>query len=191
MPVPTAAQRAYPRTDFKTTKPGKSRQNEKLKPGWETGSRLVGRDAPRHPAAGEITACRHIPISCSERSAPREATRALHFAADGVKRVDDSPIWHGEMDVLERYATSRQDRWHRLRLYSTAEPCSMCLAAILWAGVPEVVYGTSIATLRELGWQQFSLSSDELLAGAPFANCHIMGGVLADQCDALFRKAKG
>ena len=112
-------------------------------------------------------------------------------AADGVNRVDDSPIWHGEMVVLERYATSRQDRWHRLRLYSTAEPCSMCLAAILWAGVPEVVYGTSIATLRELGWQQFSLSSDELLAGTPFANCHITGGVLADECDALFREAKG
>jgi tRNA(Arg) A34 adenosine deaminase TadA len=66
----------------------------------------------------------------------------------------------------------------------------MCQAAIIWAGIPEVVFGTSIATLKELGWEQFHLRAIDVEKRAAFAECQIVGGVLAEQCDQLFKEAK-
>ena len=114
---------------------------------------------------------------------------ADRIVAVGVNRTRESPIWHGEIDALHRCASLHPSPdWARLELYTTAEPCPMCQAAILWAGIPRVVYGTSIATLRALGWSQIDLSAAELTARAPFAECEIVGGVLRAECDSLFRE---
>jgi tRNA(Arg) A34 adenosine deaminase TadA len=110
--------------------------------------------------------------------------------AEGVNRSRDNPTWHGEIVALNAYAASGQRHWDRLRLFTTAEPCCMCQAAILWARIPEVVFGTSVATLRRLGWNQFDCTADEVVALASFTHCKIIGGVLADECDRLFEQAR-
>jgi tRNA(Arg) A34 adenosine deaminase TadA len=66
----------------------------------------------------------------------------------------------------------------------------MCQAAILWAGIPEVVYGTSVEKLVELGWNQFDLRATTVIASAPFAQCKITGGILAEECDQLFKQGR-
>ncbi len=109
---------------------------------------------------------------------------------EGLNRSAENPILHGEIDAINRYAGSGLNRWGHLRLYTTAEPCCMCQSAIIWAGIPEVVFGTSIAKLVELGWNQFRLSATEVAASAAFARCKIIGGVLADECDRLFEMAR-
>ena len=76
--------------------------------------------------------------------------------------------------------------WGRLTLYTTAEPCPMCMAAILWAGIPRVVFGTSIRQLQRLGWHQIDITSEEVVRRTPFRSCTLVGGVLAAECDALF-----
>ncbi len=94
---------------------------------------------------------------------------------------------HGEMDAIVRYADLGANRWGNLRLYTTAEPCCMCQAAIIWAGIPEVVYGTSVEKLVELGWNQFDLRATTVIDSASFAKCKIVGGILAEECDRLFK----
>ena len=66
----------------------------------------------------------------------------------------------------------------------------MCQGAILWAGIPEVVFGTSIRTLVQLGWSQIDIKAEEVARRAPFAQCTLIGGVLERECDALFQAAR-
>lgn len=109
---------------------------------------------------------------------------------EGLNHSAKNPTLHGEMDAINRYAESGRGRWSHLTLYTTAEPCCMCQAAILWAGIPNVVFGTSIRTLTELGWNQFKLTAEDISIAADFANCEIIGGVLEAECDSLFQAVK-
>jgi tRNA(Arg) A34 adenosine deaminase TadA len=108
--------------------------------------------------------------------------------AEGLNEAGINPIWHGEMTAL-RNLDGSADR-SRLTLYTTAEPCPMCMAAILWAGVGEVVYGTSIPTLISLGWPQIVLRAEEVATRANFAACQLRGGILEPECDVLFANSR-
>ncbi len=111
--------------------------------------------------------------------------------AEGVNRWRENPIWHGEIDAINRCAaTSPGIDWSQLRLYTTAEPCCMCQGAILWTGIPEVIFGTSIRTLQRMGWNQIDILAEEVAGRAPFATCRLIGGVLEKECDALFEAAR-
>ena len=115
--------------------------------------------------------------------------RSGEIVAEGLNRSHDNPVLHGELDAINRCAAEHPGiDWSRLRLYTTAEPCCMCQGAILWAGIREVIYGTSIRRLVELGWKQIDIPSEEVTRRTPFADCRIQGGVLAGLCDGLFRR---
>ncbi len=109
--------------------------------------------------------------------------------AEGLNQTAKNPIVHGEIDAINRYANKSSNRWSRLRLYTTAEPRCMCQSAIIWADIPEVVFGTSIEKLVEFGWNQFNRQAIDVTESALFARCHVVGGVLADECDRLFEAA--
>lgn len=108
------------------------------------------------------------------------------IVAEGLNEAGSNPIWHGEMTAL-RNLDGSADR-SRLTLYTTAEPCPMCTAAILWTGIGEVAYGTSIPTLISLGWPQIVLRAEEVATRANFAACTLTPGLLETECDALFRR---
>ena len=139
---------------------------------------------------------RAITLAAASPSAPFAAilvdTNTHEVVAEGINRHGENPTWHGEIDAINCYAAAGQDvNWARLRLYSTAEPCCMCQGAILWAGIPEVVFGTSIRTLKQLGWKQIDIAAKEVSQRTPFTQCRIHGGVLEAGCDQLFRRAMG
>jgi tRNA(adenine34) deaminase len=63
--------------------------------------------------------------------------------ARGANRTiaGDDPTLHAEIVALRRGARRRGNyRLPGTRLYVTLEPCPMCLGALLWARVDEVVY---------------------------------------------------
>ncbi|MFC2112213.1 nucleoside deaminase [Bacteroidota bacterium] len=66
--------------------------------------------------------------------------------ASGVNTVadDNDPTAHAEVNAI-RAATSKLKRFHLedCILYTTCEPCPMCLGAVYWAGLPEIYYGNS------------------------------------------------
>lgn len=110
--------------------------------------------------------------------------------AEGVNHTRDGPIWHGEMDAIQRCAATNPGiDWSRLALYTNAEPCPMCFGAILWANIGAVVFGTSIRTLQKLGWPQIDIHAEEMARRTPFCKCQLVGGILEAECDALFAAA--
>ena len=38
-------------------------------------------------------------------------------------------------------------------IYTTAEPCPMCLGAILWAGIDKVFYGCNVLDTEDIGFK--------------------------------------
>jgi len=75
-------------------------------------------------------------------------------------------------------------------LYTTAEPCPVCQSAVEWAGIPWVVYGSSIPFLQGLGWWQIDIRAGEVARRTPFRRTAVLGGVLAKECNALFEAAQ-
>lgn len=69
-----------------------------------------------------------------------------------VKRKD--PTCHGEMMAI-RDACGTLDTFDLsgCELYTTGEPCPMCMGAIMWANIPRVYYGCDIADTEEIGFR--------------------------------------
>ncbi|MFE1599505.1 nucleoside deaminase [Methylobacterium sp. ID0610] len=66
--------------------------------------------------------------------------------AEGANRVvaENDPTWHGEMEAI-RKACKAQGSF-KLRdavLYTSAEPCPMCMAAAYWAGIKAIYYAST------------------------------------------------
>ena len=66
----------------------------------------------------------------------------------------------------------------------------MCMSAIIWTRIPEVVYGTSVEELIKLGVNQFRLDSSHGRP-APLYSQDV-GGVLkrAERSDAIARASR-
>jgi tRNA(adenine34) deaminase len=110
--------------------------------------------------------------------------------ARGHNRTAASPTFHGEIDVINRLAAKQAGiDWAPLVLYTTAEPCPMCHAAVCWAGIGVVVFGSSIPFLKELGWWQIDIRAEEVARRTPFRRTAVFGGVLEEECNRLFLKA--
>lgn len=110
--------------------------------------------------------------------------------AKGVNRSSENPIFHGEIDAINRCAAAySQIDWATLDLYTTAEPCPMCQSAIEWAGFSTVYYGTSIPYLQSLGWQQIDIRAEEVTRRTPFRKTKVIGGILECECNKLFEAA--
>ena len=110
--------------------------------------------------------------------------------ATGVNRSSEHPALHGEMAAINDYVERGDNSWHRLTLYSTAEPCCMCQGAVLWSGISEVVFGISIAQLCGLGWRQINIPAREVVKRSWTGEVSIVGGVELAACEALFQAAR-
>ena len=108
--------------------------------------------------------------------------------AQGVNNGETNPILHGEIVAINDYVARHRNRgWADGILYTTGEPCPMCMSAIVWAGIGGVVYGSSIRTLAEAGIVQIMIDASAVRDAALFYRGQIMGGILRAETDALFR----
>ncbi|MBV9251724.1 MAG: nucleoside deaminase [Acetobacteraceae bacterium] len=107
--------------------------------------------------------------------------------ASGVNDSRASPTLHGEIAAMNDYVGKHGNQgWMDQSLYTTAEPCPMCMSALVWARIGGVVYGTSIGGLRQFGFDQIGINAAEVVRAASFYNGSLKGGVLAAETDALF-----
>jgi guanine deaminase len=92
------------------------------------------------------------------------------IVGEGWNRVvaTNDPTAHGEMEAI-RDACRRIGTYHLegCDLYTSGEPCSMCLSAIYWARIEHVFYGFSVHDAAGAGfddrhiWEQLVLPVEQ------------------------------
>jgi len=108
--------------------------------------------------------------------------------AQGVNNTKTNPARHGEIVAINDYVARHGNQgWADGILYTTGEPCPMCMGAIVWAGIGGIVYGSSITTLTEAGIAQIMIGASAVRDAAPFCRGRIIGGILRAETDTLFR----
>ncbi|MBL1255462.1 nucleoside deaminase [Methylocystis sp. Sn-Cys] len=103
----------------------------------------------------------------------------------GIRTND--PTAHGEMVAIRNFCATRPaSELKGATIYTTGEPCPMCMSAILWSGFGRMVYAASIEQLAtRIG--QIMMRSEAVAEAAPFETIEITGGVLAGEALALFK----
>lgn len=56
----------------------------------------------------------------------------------------DGPQAHAEMNVIQQIQQLKPYDPKELKLYTTVEPCPMCMSALIWAGIGHLIYGANI-----------------------------------------------
>jgi len=103
-------------------------------------------------------------------------------------RSQDDPTAHGEMVAIRRCLAAHGGAALKgATLYTSGEPCAMCMGAILWCHIGRLVFAASVQQLASK-IDQIMLSSADVAATARFAPISITGGVLADMAMQLFDK---
>jgi tRNA(adenine34) deaminase len=105
-------------------------------------------------------------------------------------RTNDDPTAHGEMVAIRSGLAAHGSKALRgSTLYTSGEPCAMCMGAILWCHFGRLVFAASIDQLATR-IDQIMISSADLASRATFSPISITGGVLADEAMALFPARK-
>jgi guanine deaminase len=85
--------------------------------------------------------------------------------AEGANRVvaENDPTWHGEIEAIRK--ACKAEKSFKLRdatLYTSAEPCPMCLGATYWAGIEKVFYAAQVEDALQYGNFDDSFIYDEI-----------------------------
>ncbi|MBS0238750.1 MAG: nucleoside deaminase [Proteobacteria bacterium] len=102
-------------------------------------------------------------------------------------RADRDPTAHGEMVAIRAFLSAHgPDMLEGATLYTSGEPCCMCMGAILWCGIGRLVYA---APLQELSTKvgQIMLSAEDVASKASFVPIEISGPVLPEDALRLFK----
>lgn len=112
------------------------------------------------------------------------------------RRLAD-PTAHGEMVAIRRFLAARPaDELKGTTLYTSGEPCPMCMGAILWCGIPRVVYAASISEIAEKYGRANRIDmpalsvAQQMVEAAPFLKVELTAGVLSQEALALFDHRK-
>jgi len=76
------------------------------------------------------------------------------IVSEGMNRVlaSHDPTWHGEMEAIRlACVTLQSSRLTGCTLYTTSDPCAMCLAASYWAEIEAIYYGATVEETNKYG----------------------------------------
>jgi tRNA(Arg) A34 adenosine deaminase TadA len=100
-----------------------------------------------------------IAWACTARARGNHPFGAVVAGADGMLLAEayctttesGDPTGHAEMNALRQlgWQLTRETRT-QATLYTSAEPCAMCAAAIFWSGIGRVVFGIDTQRLRDI-----------------------------------------
>jgi guanine deaminase len=96
------------------------------------------------------------------------------------------PTAHAEVNCIRAAAKALNTIFlHGCTLYSTTEPCPMCLSAIHWAKIERVVFGATIGDAAAAGFHELFVPAKDLatLGKSPLK---VESGLLQAECAALF-----
>jgi tRNA(Arg) A34 adenosine deaminase TadA len=101
---------------------------------------------------------------------------------------DTDPTCHAEVNAIRQAATALDTiNLTGCVMYTTCEPCPMCLSAIHWAKFTRCVFGATIADAAKAGFCELQFPAKELArqGGSPLV---VHDGVLRAECAELFER---
>jgi tRNA(Arg) A34 adenosine deaminase TadA len=99
---------------------------------------------------------------------------------------DGDPTAHAEINCIRQAARVLKTIFlNGCTLYSTTEPCPMCLAAIHWAKIDRVIFGATIADAATAGFCELRVDA-KVLAEMGRSSLCVESGLLREECAALF-----
>ncbi len=111
--------------------------------------------------------------------------------AEGFNQTRDNPILHGEIVCMNDYVGKHGNKdWESKILYTTCEPCTMCITALIWARIGGVVFATSLEGQRRAGMEPFKITSQDVVNSQTYYKPMLLGGVLAAETDRMFMNRK-
>ncbi|MEM6523675.1 MAG: nucleoside deaminase [Bacteroidota bacterium] len=106
------------------------------------------------------------------------------FVADHNTTKLHGPTAHAEMNVINKMQQLDYDEAADLTLYTTVEPCPMCMGAVIWAGIGSVKFGLTIEEVAE-HCPQIMIKA-EILAEKSWRQVSIKGGLEKQKCRELW-----
>ncbi len=83
--------------------------------------------------------------------------------------VNNDPTCHAEVDAIRQAcANIKSFNLKGCDIYTTGEPCPMCLSAVLWANIEHIYYGCTISENEMIGfrdedfYEYLSISTNEM-----------------------------
>ena len=118
--------------------------------------------------------------------------RTGQVVGEGVANLAASPMLHSEVMAMNDYLAKNGNKgWENLTMYGTGEACPMCASAMVWAGIPRMVYGSDTPFVSQYIADINIRAQAVADAGkAIYTSKLLLGGVLANETDKLF-EAKG
>jgi tRNA(Arg) A34 adenosine deaminase TadA len=99
---------------------------------------------------------------------------------------DTDPTAHAEVNCIRAAAQALRSVFLTgCEMYSTCEPCPMCLASIHWSRIDRVVFGATIADASDAGFRELHVEA-RLLAEMGRSPVRVEGGLLREECARLF-----
>lgn len=99
--------------------------------------------------------------------------------------TDRDPTGHAETNLVTHAIRQLSpDQIGRAVLYTSCEPCAMCVGKMYWAGVRSVVYALSAEELAVLAGPDFLVPCRDLFARSTMA-ITVLGPLLVDEARAV------
>ena len=113
--------------------------------------------------------------------------------AQGANNSYGNPTLHGEIVCINDYVAKHGNKdWDTKILYTTCEPCPMCMTALIWAKIGGVVFASSAfspALVASIG-EPIQIPAQEVIDKASYHKPMLLGGVLAAETDSMFINRK-
>ena len=96
---------------------------------------------------------------------------------------ENDPTCHGEMQAIRNACKNiKSFDLTGSVIYTTAEPCPMCLGAILWANIDHVYYGCNIKDTDNIGFR------DDVFYNKMKNTSHFINELDRDECLKLYEE---
>jgi tRNA(Arg) A34 adenosine deaminase TadA len=103
---------------------------------------------------------------------------------------EHDPLAHGETNVIRRYCKrTKKIDLAGYTLYATSEPCPMCAAAIGWANVSRLVFGSPREDFKSPGYKRQNVRVADYYEQQGI-DTKVTGSVLRDDVIQMYEKFK-
>lgn len=106
--------------------------------------------------------------------------------SNAIWKPNFSPYRHAEMEALKSVQEELWTRAGEMTLYTTLEPCLMCLGAILLHGIGKVIYGSS----DPFGGAEKVIPSLPPFFRGQFNQIQWIGPAFSEICNPLYERIK-